>query len=111
MNFARVSADWLRLLRGKRSQRGFSKRLGYASNIAYRWESGACFPLARQVYALAKREGAAGRVALTSFFGGELPGQLANVDLSTRAGVAQMLRALRMPRARHWFKTPKARGR
>jgi DNA-binding phage protein len=95
MNFAQVSAEWLRLLRGKRSQRGFSKRLGYASNIAYRWESGVCFPLAREVCALAKREGAAGRIALTSFFGGQLPHELANVDLATRAGIAQMLRVLR----------------
>lgn len=95
MDFAQVSADWLRLLRGKRSQRGFSKRLGYASNIAYRWESGVCFPLAREVFALAKREGEAGRTALAEFWGGTLPAELSSVDLSARAGVAALLRAMR----------------
>jgi hypothetical protein len=39
MDFEQISADWLRFMRGKRSQRSFSKRLGYRSNIAYRWET------------------------------------------------------------------------
>jgi DNA-binding phage protein len=95
MDFAKVSADWLRLLRGKRSQRAHSKRLGYASNIAYRWESGVCFPLAREVFALAKHDGEAGRAALAAFLGGKLPPELGSVELSARAGVAALLRALR----------------
>ncbi len=95
MNFAVISADWLRLLRGKRSQRRFSKRLGYASNIAYRWETGVCYPLAREALAIAKRDGAAGRGALVAFMGGALPSPLHDVDLGTRDGVAQLLRALR----------------
>ena len=82
-------------MRGKRSQRRFSKQLGYASNIAYRWETGVCFPLGREALALAKRDGAAGRAALTTFFGGALPPALADVELGTTAGVAQLLRALR----------------
>lgn len=95
MDFARISADWLRFMRGKRSQRGFSQRLGYASNIAYRWESGVCFPLAREAFALAKRDGAAGRAALTTFLGGVLPPALGDLDLGTRAGVGKLLRELR----------------
>ena len=95
MDTAQISADWLRLMRGKRSQRGFSKRLGYASNIAYRWETGVCFPLAREALTLAKRDGAAGRTALVAFLGGTLPAALADVDLGTAAGVAQLLRGLR----------------
>jgi DNA-binding phage protein len=95
MDQAQISADWLRSMRGKRSQRGFSKRLGYASNIAYRWETGICFPLGREALALAKRDGAAGRAALRTFFGGTLPNALVDVDLGTAPGLAQLLRALR----------------
>jgi DNA-binding phage protein len=95
MDFARISGDWLRLMRGKRSQRGFSKRLGYASNIAYRWETGVCHPLGREALALAKRDGAAGRAALVAFLGGPLPPALRDVDLGTRMGLAQLLRELR----------------
>jgi len=39
-----ISADLVRALRGKRSQAEFSRRLGYRSNIAQRWESGKCWP-------------------------------------------------------------------
>jgi DNA-binding phage protein len=95
MDFAQISADWLRFLRGKRSQRGFSKRLGYVSNIAYRWESGICFPLAREVFTLAKHAGDSGRAALSTFLGNALPAELTSCDLSTREGVALLLRALR----------------
>lgn len=95
MDLARVSADWLRLVRGKRSQRDFSKRLGYASNIAYRWETGVCYPLGREAFALAKRAGEPGRVALVAFLGDALPAALRDVDLGTRAGVAELLRGLR----------------
>jgi len=95
MNFEQISADWLRSIRGKRSQRGFSKRLGYASNIAYRWETGVCYPLGRETFALAKRDGEAGRAALAAFMGEALPAALRDVDLGTRAGVAQLLRGLR----------------
>lgn len=95
MNFAQISANWLRLLRGKRSQRGYSKRLGYVSNIAYRWESGVCFPLAREVFALAKQDGDAGRTALTAFLGNARLPELSRCDLSEREGIAMLLRALR----------------
>lgn len=95
MDLAAVSADWLRSIRGKRSQRRFSKQLGYASNIAYRWETGVCFPLGREALTLAKRDGAAGRAALSTFLGSALPSALADVDLGTAAGLAGLLRALR----------------
>ena len=95
MNPTRISTHWLRLMRGKRSQRSFSKRLGYASNIAYRWETGVCFPLGREALVLARRDGAAGRDALVTFFGGALPPALVDVDLGTTEGIAQLLRTLR----------------
>ena len=95
MNFEQVSADWLRSIRGRRSQRGFSKRLGYGSNIAYRWETGVCYPRAWEVFALAKRDGEAGRRALSTFLGGQLPPELFQTDLGTPAGIAELLRSVR----------------
>jgi DNA-binding phage protein len=95
MRFEQVSSDWLRLMRGRRSQRAFSKRLGYSSNIAYRWETGICFPLAREALALARRGDEAGRNALAAFHGGSLPDELQDVDLASRDGVARLLRHLR----------------
>jgi alcohol dehydrogenase YqhD (iron-dependent ADH family) len=44
---------------------------------------------------LAKRDGAAGRAALVAFWGSALPPALSDIDLGTRAGVAQLLRTLR----------------
>lgn len=95
MHAERVSADWLRFLRGKRSQRAFSKRLGYSSNIAYRWETGICYPRAREAFVLAKRDQELGRAALRVFLGGLLPAELSKTDLGTREGVAELLRSLR----------------
>ncbi|HXK19438.1 MAG TPA: DUF4423 domain-containing protein [Polyangiaceae bacterium] len=96
MHFEQVASDWLRLLRGKRSQRGWSKRLGYSSNIAYRWETGICFPTAREALVLAKRDGTAGREALARFLGAATaPIWFTGLDLGTRDGVAALLRGLR----------------
>ncbi|MEO7037806.1 MAG: DUF4423 domain-containing protein, partial [Polyangiaceae bacterium] len=92
MNFGQLAADWLRFLRGKRSQRGFSKRLGYRSNIAYRWESQVCFPTAAETFALAERSGVRSQAALEAFFGTP-PATV--MELATPLGVAQLLRALR----------------
>ena len=93
MNFAQVAAEWLRFIRGKRSQRGFSKRLGYSSNIAYRWESQVCFPTAAQTFALLERAGVRQLGALDAFFGS--PASTAHDELATRQGIAQVLRQLR----------------
>jgi hypothetical protein len=86
MDFAQISAEWLRLIRGKRSQRGFSRRLGYSSNIAYRWESQVCFPTAAETFALVERSNQATRQRLVTFLGAhdELPARL-----GARPGVAR----------------------
>jgi DNA-binding phage protein len=93
MNFARIAAEWLRFIRGKRSQRGFSKRLGYSSNIAYRWESQVCFPTAAETFALVERAAKPNRAALAAFFGSPQPSIARELD--TRAGVAELLTQLR----------------
>jgi len=41
-----AAAQLLRALRGRRSQRAFSRRLGYRSNVAHDWESGRRMPTA-----------------------------------------------------------------
>jgi transcriptional regulator with XRE-family HTH domain len=46
LDYEAVTADFLRVLRGRRSQMGLSRVLGYRSNIVYRWESGQCWPTA-----------------------------------------------------------------
>src|SRR5262249_38322948 len=94
MDFRRLAADWLRFIRGKRSQRGFSKRLGYRSNIAYRWESELCFPTAAETFALARRNASADASALDAFFGSTGSG-LGEIDLSKRRGVARLMSDLR----------------
>jgi len=94
MHFPRLAADWLRFLRGKRSQRAFSKRLGYRSNIAYRWESEVCFPTAAEVLKIVERAGVPLTQRVESFFGAAAPAALP-VQLTTPAGVAALLRALR----------------
>jgi transcriptional regulator with XRE-family HTH domain len=46
LNYELLAADFIRALRGKRSQTGLSRTLGYRSNIVHRWESGQCWPSA-----------------------------------------------------------------
>src|SRR3954469_12392518 len=94
MNFPRLAADWLRFLRGKRSQRAFSKRLGYRSNIAYRWESEVCFPTAAEVLKIVERAGVPVAPRVHDFFGSALPAALP-AQFESPAGVAALLRALR----------------
>src|SRR4051794_34859670 len=94
MNFTRLAADWLRFLRGKRSQRAFSKRLGYRSNIAYRWESEVCFPTAAEVLKMVQRAGVPLEPRVGSFFGSAAPAALP-AQLASPSGVAALLRALR----------------
>src|SRR3954465_15698692 len=94
MNFPRLAADWLGFLRGKRSQRAFSRRLGYRSNIAYRWESEVCFPTAAEVLQMVERAGVPLAHRVGSFFGSAAPAALP-AQLTTSAGVAELLRALR----------------
>jgi len=94
MDFERIASDWLRVLRGRRSQRGFSKRLGYRSNIAYRWEAGACFPSARELFAIAARFGLDVEPRARGFLGASRkePG---STELTRVEGIAAFLRDLR----------------
>jgi DNA-binding phage protein len=55
--FATVAREVLRAVRGKRSQVLLSRRLGFRSNVASKWESGQRMPTASQVFEYARRLG------------------------------------------------------
>jgi transcriptional regulator with XRE-family HTH domain len=92
--FEALATELLRAVRGRRSQRAFSRRLGYRSNIAYRWESGRCFPTARVMLRAMTRLGADPRAALRRFYG-TTPAWLEHAAPTSREGVARMLDDLR----------------
>lgn len=88
-----LSRQWLRALRGKRSQVALSRRLRYQTNIAYRWEAGHCFPTAARTFELMSRLGKDVERALQNFV--HLETTWAHPHTATsREGVARLLRSL-----------------
>ena len=57
LDFDALAAELMRALRGKRSQRAFSRRLGMKSNTAYSWEAGRRWPTATRFFHIASRTG------------------------------------------------------
>jgi hypothetical protein len=94
MNHERLASDWLRAIRGRRSQRAFSRRLGYRSNISYRWESGVCFPTAREVLAVCQRFGLNVDAAAAAFLAPTDPRPV-ELGLTRSDGLAAFLHAAR----------------
>lgn len=94
LDYEALASDFLRALRGKRSQRAFARRLGYRTNIAYTWESGRSFPSASRALSVAARVGIDVRAALGRFFGTPPP-WLESVDPTSPDAVVQLLVALR----------------
>lgn len=88
-----LASEWLRTLRGKRSQVALSRRLGYRTNIAYRWEAGLCFPTAARTFELLAKLGKNVERALRGFVHLEAswshPAGAASAE-----GVARFLRSL-----------------
>jgi transcriptional regulator with XRE-family HTH domain len=89
-----LAADFLRALRGRRSQRALSRRLGYRTNIAYRWESGRCWPTARKTLQALERLGFAPLAKLREFYARE-PGWLRAHAQPSAELVSELLRDLR----------------
>ncbi|MEO8180768.1 MAG: DUF4423 domain-containing protein [Deltaproteobacteria bacterium] len=89
-----LASDWLRALRGRRSQVAFSRRLGYRSNIAYRWEAGRCFPSASATLSLVAAQGGDVRASLGRFYR-STPAWLADAEPCSLVGVARLLDDLR----------------
>ena len=94
MDYRAIAAEFLRALRGKRSQTGFSRRLGYKSNVSYLWEHKRNFPTAAKALAAADRVGIDVKDALRSFYRAD-PEWLGRVEPASTAGVSALLRDLR----------------
>lgn len=94
MDFELLGSELIIALRGRRSQRAFSRRLGYSSNVVYAWESGRAWPTAAGFFAVMERLKRPVRLELQKFY--KLPPQLEDVPvLSTIEGVARFLDDLR----------------
>ena len=94
LRFEALARDFLRMLRGSRSQVAFSRRLKYRSNVAYLWESGRHWPTAAKTLYAAGRVGIDVRAAITRFYR-EPPAWLLRADLTDPAQVARFLDDLR----------------
>jgi hypothetical protein len=93
-DYAEIASEFLRALRGRRSQAGFSRRLGYRSNVAYIWEAGRAFPTAANTLAAAQRTGIDVKGALLRFYRTP-PAWLESIDPVSPGGVAALLEDLR----------------
>jgi transcriptional regulator with XRE-family HTH domain len=92
-DFEAISAELLRALRGKRSQRAFAQRLGYRSNTVYSWEAQRAFPTAAKALWTAERVRVDVSAALLTLYR-KPPGWIGETNATTREGVAQFLRDL-----------------
>lgn len=90
----KLASELVRALRGSRSQVALSRRLGYASNAVYTWESGRRWPTASRFLWAATRVGLDLHEAVRTFHRGE-PAWLAELDPASPEGVAAWLRDLR----------------
>jgi transcriptional regulator with XRE-family HTH domain len=93
-DYAIIAGEFLRALRGRRSQAAFSRRLGYRTNMAYVWEAGRAFPTAANTLAAARRVGIDVSAALRRFYKAPPP-WLDTIDPSTSEGVARLIEDLR----------------
>lgn len=90
LDYTSLAREFMRALRGKRSQVGFSRRAGYRTNVAYRWEAGQTFPTAPVMLAVAQRSGVDVCAALRRFYR-VAPDWLARVDDATSPAAVQAL--------------------
>lgn len=94
MDFDQIARELLVALRGPRSQVQWSRRLGYASNVAYTWEKGRRWPTGAELLRAAERSGVDLPLALTRFFG-RRPAWLDQHPAASPEAVAAMLDDLR----------------
>lgn len=94
MNYERLAAEFLRTLRGKRSQRVTCRKLGARSNVVHQWERGNSFPSASKTLWVASKLGVNVRAALGEFYRVPPP-WLSTTDPFTPEGIAVLLDDLR----------------
>ena len=95
MNYEGLARQFLRSLRGTRSQVAWSRRLGYRSNVAYSWEKGRRWPTAAESFRAAERNGVDLDEALRHFFGKGVPDWVDELNLTTAKAVAALLDEMR----------------
>jgi transcriptional regulator with XRE-family HTH domain len=93
-DYSKLSREFVRALRGRRSQAALSKRLGYRTNAVYAWESGRNLPTAADALRLAARCGIDVRAALSDFYR-RTPAWFAAIEPVSAEGVAALLDDLR----------------
>lgn len=89
-SYARLAAQLIRALRGKRSQMALSRRLGYKTNVIYIWEAQKGAPTGSGFLQLAERVGIDVRHSLEQFYR-KVPPWLAEHDPTSVVGVAALL--------------------
>ena len=89
-----IAGEWVRALRGKRSQAAFSRHLGYHSSVVHRWESGAAWPTAARFLAICSQCGKDVRAAYAAFFL-RTPSWLGQHEPCSPEAVAAFLQQLR----------------
>ncbi len=95
VDFKQLSRELLIALRGsRRSRPGFSKHLGYRSNIAQRWETGLCSPTAGDFFAICTRLRIDVKARLVHFLRNE-PDWLPTASLDDATGLSAFLGELR----------------
>ena len=95
MDYEQLAKEFLRALRGDRSQVAWSRRLGYRSNVAYTWEKGRRWPTAAEAFRAAERNGVDLDAALRKFFGAASPDWMDQYNLTTARAVAALLDEMR----------------
>jgi transcriptional regulator with XRE-family HTH domain len=93
VNYEKLASEFLRALRGGRSQVAFQRRLGARSNVAAAWEAGRRWPTAAKTFRIAERLGIDVDQAIRQFLG-PVSAPL-TCDITTESGVAAFLEELR----------------
>jgi transcriptional regulator with XRE-family HTH domain len=94
LGYETTAIELIRALRGKRSQNGFSQRIGARSNVVHRWESGACWPTAARFLAACAALGVDVSACYTRMFR-RRPDWVARLEPTSPAAVAAFLNELR----------------
>jgi transcriptional regulator with XRE-family HTH domain len=90
--FRTIASELVRAVRGPRSQRALSRRLGFSTNVVYGWESGRAAPTALQFFELLEKSGVDTRVRVSGFYV-KPPLWLSTMRVfPSRAGLAAFLR-------------------
>jgi DNA-binding phage protein len=94
MDYEQIAAELIRVLRGRRSQLAFSRRLGFRTNVVHTWEAKRRWPTASRTLAVMQRAGVDPKAALTRFYR-TAPPWLSSCAPNTPEFVARFLEDLR----------------